>query len=355
MRINLKKSFFSEKEFVIVENKDMRAIAFRYSTGVEAIRVENKKGSFTILPFQGQQIWRAEFMGRNIGMKTLFEEPVPTKDLLKTYGCFLMHCGISGMGVPQEGDSHAQHGEIPNGDYATAYIDCGEDYIAVGGSYIYNESFKRNYTFSPECRLYADDTVLKFNIELENRRNEPMEYMYLAHINFRPINGAELIYSGDYGSVKPYRNVENPQTEDEKKLYDYLNRLDENPEIHHKVGAEGQCYKPEICFNVKYKGDENNRAYTLQYTENDGACYTNHPVDVLPEAIRWIARTSDEDSMGMVLPATAEHLGYSHAKRNGQIKVLGPNEKLNFTLEAGYLNAEQAKEVKSKIEKINIG
>ena len=103
--------------------------------------------------------------------------------------------------------------------------------------------------------------------------------------------------------------------------------LIENPEIMNNVGAEGQSYDPEICFRLKYKGDENNRAYTMQYT-NDGAEFVNHPVDALPDAIRWISRTLNEDSMGMVLPCTAEHLGYTHAKNNGQIKILPPNETL---------------------------
>lgn len=354
MRINLKKSFFGETEFVLAENPriGMRAVAFRYSTGVEAVRIENTKGSFTILPFQGQQIWRAEFLGKELGMRTFFEEPVPTKELLKTYGCFFMHCGIEAFGSPGEGDKHPQHGELPNADYREAYIECGDDYMAVGGSFKYDVSFTRNYTFAPECRLYADATRLVFNMELENRRNSPMEYMYLAHINFRPIDGAELVYSGDYGSVRPYQKVENPQTEEEKKLYDYLKLIEKDPTVHHRVGAEGQCYNPEICFNVKYKGDENNRAYTLQYTK-DGANFVDHPVDVLPEAIRWISRTGDEDSMGMVLPATAEHLGYSYAKKNGQIKVLGPKEKLCFTIEAGVLNTVDAETMKAKIEKMN--
>lgn len=348
MRINLKKSFFSEKEFVIAEENGMKAVLFRYQTGVEAIRVENEKGYFIILPYQGQQIWRANFLGKELVMKTKFSEPVPTTEYLKTYGGFLLHCGFNAFGVPQKDDNHPQHGETPNGEFKTAYIDITEDYIAVGGSYFYDVSFTKNYTFTPECRLYKNDTVLKININLENRRNSPMEYMYLCHINFRPIDGAELIYSADYNNIKIFK-PENP----EEKLRTYMEKVEKNPEIHHKVGAEGQVYNPEICFGINgYKGDENNTAYTLQYTEN-GASYVSHPVDILPVGIRWISRTGDEDSMGMVLPATAEHLGYMNAKRNGQIKILEPLGKLSFTIEAGWLEKTDADKVKEKIEEIN--
>ena len=90
----------------------------------------------------------------------------------------------------------------------------------------------------------------------------------------------------------------------------------------------------------------------MQYTDN-GAFYVSHPTDVLPMGIRWISRTGIEDSMGMVLPATGEHLGYTYAKNNGQIKMLEPFGVLKYTLEAGYLPKEQADDMKAKIEKIN--
>ena len=43
MKINLREEFFTEKEFVLAENKSLRAIAFRYSTGVAALKIENAK------------------------------------------------------------------------------------------------------------------------------------------------------------------------------------------------------------------------------------------------------------------------------------------------------------------------
>lgn len=351
MRIYLKKEIFGEKEFLLVENGSMKATAFRYSTGIEAVKVENKKGYFIILPFKGQQIWRVHFLGKDLQMKTMMEEPVPTKEYLKTYGAFLLHCGIAAFGAPQKEDTHPQHGEIPNADYQTAYIDCGEDYIAVGGRLDYDESFVRNYTFSPECRLYENDTVLKLHMVLENRRQKPMEYMYLCHINFRPMDGAELIYSADYDSknVKVHKIIsDNLPKEQAEKLLTYMEQIEKEPALHHKVGVPGQSYDPEICFAVNYKGDEKNRAYTLQYTDT-GACYVNHPVDVLPVGVRWISRTGDEDSMGMVLPATAEHLGYTRAKKMGQVKVLPANGRLEWSIEAGYLEPEQAAQIKEKI------
>lgn len=353
MRINLKKEFFGDREFTLVENDSMRAVAFCYSTGVEAIRVENSKGYFIILPFQGQQIWRANFLGKDLVMKTHFDEPVATTEYLKTYGGFFLHCGICACGVPQSDDNHPLHGETPNAVYDNAYIECNDEYIAVGGALEYNMAFKRHHIFSPQCRLYKDDTVLKVHVSIENKRHESMEYMYLAHINFHPIDGAELIYSADYKKNKVHKFLgDNMTEEDAKALMDYMNAVEKDSSLHHKVGAAGQKYDPEVCFTVYYNGDEDNRAYTMQYTD-EGACYVSHPTDYLPIGIRWIARTCDEDSMGMVLPATSEHLGYSNAKRAGQVKVLEPMGKIEFMIEAGYIDKKKADEVKEKIEKIN--
>ena len=354
MRICLQKEFFKEKEYELVSNGSMKVTAFRYSTGVDALKVENSRGYFIILPFQGQQIWRANFDGRDLVMKTKFNEPEPTDDYLKTYGGFLLHCGICAFGVPQEDDSHPLHGETPNAAYRKAYIECGENYIAVGGSLEYNVSFTKNYIFSPECRLYENDTVLKVSVELENRRSKPMEYMYLCHINFRPTDGARLIYSADYDKehIKVFKQIaDNVPKQQAEQLRAYMDAVQENPELHHAVGAPGQIYDPEICFAINYKGDAQGRAYTLQYAE-DGACYVSHPTDVLTVGIRWIARTGDEDSMGMVLPATGEHLGYQNAKRSGQVKILPPKGRIRFLIEAGYLEKERADEVKKKIEEI---
>lgn len=285
-------------------------------------------------------------------MKTKFEEPKPTKEYLETYGGFLLHCGIGAFGVPQENDNHPLHGEIPNAIYQKAYVKCDDDFIAVGGHLTYDASLKQSYTFSPECRLYKGETFLKVSVEIENRRNAPMEYMYLCHINFRPIDGVELIYSANYDKehIKVFRRIADGIPEKQKEaLLAYMDAVQMHPELHHKIGGAEQLYDPEICFAVKYKTDKNGRAYTLQMME-DGAYYVSHPADILPTGIRWIARTSDEDALGMVLPATGEHLGYENAKKRGEIKVLPPMGKISFSLEAGYLNKERAEDVRKKIE-----
>ena len=48
----------------------------------------------------GQMIWRANFLGRELTMKSIHDEPLPAKSVFgEIYGCFLMHCGLTAMGM----------------------------------------------------------------------------------------------------------------------------------------------------------------------------------------------------------------------------------------------------------------
>jgi len=349
MKLNLKKSLFTFEKEMLIEHGEFKIKAFCYESGVEALEVENNKCSFIFTPFKGQQIWHYCVGERELSMQTSVKEPVDTMVYLKNYGGFLYHCGIISFGAPDA--EHPHHGEIPNAIYDKAYVICGEDeggkYIALGGELNHDTAFIRKYKFSPEIKLYEGSSVFKINVCIENMRSYPLEYMYLCHINFRPIDGAELVSSTKYDAehIKLYRS------EGSEELLKYFDELEKDFSIMNKVGHAGEAYDPEICFGIKYESDEDNRAYTLQDT-GDGACYVSHPADVLTNGVRWISRTKNEDSMGMVLPATGEHIGYANAKEKGQIQVLEPNGKLSFCIEAGFIDAAEADKVKKKIAAI---
>ena len=50
-KINLYKEFFIEKERTVFDNGNLKATLFKYSTGIEAVKVQNKRGYFILLPF----------------------------------------------------------------------------------------------------------------------------------------------------------------------------------------------------------------------------------------------------------------------------------------------------------------
>ncbi len=348
MKINLQKSFFEKKCELLTYGK-FRITAFSYQSGVEALKVENSRISFIFTPFKGQQVWHLTVDGEEISMNATVKEPQDTMMYLQNYGGFLYHCGVISFGSPDA--EHPQHGELPNAKYDSAYIACGEDsrgkYVALGGSHEHNTAFVRRYRFSPEIKLYEDGTILNIKVKLENLRAYPLEYMYLCHINFLPFDGASLITSSkcDKEHVTVYGG------EGSKEYLAYLGALESDLSLMNEVGADGQCYDPELCFGIEYEENEEHRGYTLQDTGN-GACYVSHPTDILPYSIRWVSRTKNEDSMGMCLPATGEHLGYKNAKDKGQIKILPPNATLEFEMEAGWLDKEECESVKKKIKEI---
>ena len=100
-KIYLYEDFFKENEKTVASYGELSASIFTYSTGVKAVRLSNSKGSIILLPYMGQMIWRAEFCGYEMAMRSIYDEPMPAKNVFgETYGCFLMHCGLTAMGNP---------------------------------------------------------------------------------------------------------------------------------------------------------------------------------------------------------------------------------------------------------------
>ena len=88
--LTLSADFFSQGERTIATFGSTAVSCFRFSTGVEAVRIRNGVGEVVLLPFQGQQVWDASFFGRRFTMKSMFSEPVPNVPFLQTYGGFLL-------------------------------------------------------------------------------------------------------------------------------------------------------------------------------------------------------------------------------------------------------------------------
>ena len=358
-KVNINRRYFSEGETKILENGTLQVYTFIYPTGVEGVKVKNSRGYFVALPYLGQQIWEAEFDGHILQMESLIKVPRKKTHFVENYGCLLMHCGFTAMGVPQSDDNHPQHGELPLAEYEELWLGSGEDekgkFVEVSGRYNYTKFFGANYNFVPTYRLYEDDTIIYLNVKATNMRSNPMDYMYLAHINYRPFENSKLIYSAkrDKEHIKVFKNIPDNLTPEEKqKLSDYMDAVEENPAIMDDVFAKGQYYSPEIVFAVDYEADEEGRAYSLQCLEDGYATYVCHPKDKLPVGVRWMGYTDDEKAVGMVLPATADHMGFCNAKRNGMIKVLGPGEMFECDIEFGLTSPEKTEKIIAKIERI---
>jgi len=134
----LRREMFGEREREIVRFGDLSASAFRYDTGVEAIRLKTPRGEAVVLPFMGQMLWSAEFDRVQLGMRSLFAAPRPVATIIETYGCLAYHSGLLRNGVPGAGDTHPLHGEAPCAPMDAAQIVCGADsrgrFLAIAGA-----------------------------------------------------------------------------------------------------------------------------------------------------------------------------------------------------------------------------
>lgn len=356
-KINLYKEFFVEKEKTVFEAGSLKASLFKYANGIEAVKLSNDKGYVTLLPFVGQQIWDMEFLGHNMVMKSIYDDPEICYDFYgESYGCFLMHCGLTAMGNPTAEDTHTPHGELPIAKYKEAYILAGEDekgkYISLSGSYTHKRAFEHDYEFTPECRLYEGASTIDMIITFTNHKDLPLEYFYLCHINYRPIDGAQLIYTAKSENIVAHHEVpEGYPKELADKTNAYLDKLDKDASIMNVIDSKTQSYAPEIVFTCKYDADENGDAHTMQLLPDGYACYVMHKPEELPFGVRWISRTKDEDALGMVLPATAQHMGYLYCKEKGLEKYLQSGESMTYHITTGILSPEESNIIKNKIYK----
>ncbi len=356
-KIELQKTFFTDKEKVLCEHGVLNVSLFKYSTGIEALTLRGRWGYITVLPYKGNQIWRAEFLNHSLVMKTLFDEPQQTNEFLKTYGGFLIHCGLTAIGNPSPDDTHPLHGELPNAPYQKCSIIIGEDdkgkYIEICGEFTYIIGFEVGYKFISSYRLYENDTTFHVKNRIVNLRGTEQEYFYLCHINFRPVDGARLVYSAKKEDIFTHVLIpDNMNPADKSKLEKYFEYLQKDVSNHDVIGGDEQFYKPEIVFTVKYQKDENGRGHCMQVLPDGYACYVSHFPDQLPYGIRWICRMENEDALGMLLPATGEHNGYHDCVKKGYVRYMPVGKDVVLEFDVGMLRPEHATELTEKIKEM---
>ena len=354
--VQLQERFFTEKESEFVTSAGLTASLFRYASGVCGVRLANRKGHLTLLPFQGQQIWDAVFEGRTLTMKSMFREPVPTKEYLATYGAFFVHCGATAMGVPSKEDTHPLHGELPNAHYQQAFLQVGTDdrgaFIALGGQTEYIVAFNHHYLFEPCVKLYADAAVFPIASKLTNLKKTPMDYMYMAHVNFRPVDGGRLVYSAPCTPEHTRVSINVPKhiksSHPIEEFTAFLQQLQADPRKHTTLTPD-LILDPEVIFFIDYQADAAGFAHSLQIHPDGFAHYLKHRLAELPKGVRWLCRTPDQDALGLYLPATAEHQGFLTEKSKGHLKQLAGGASVEFYVEAGLCDPHETSRLENVI------
>jgi hypothetical protein len=359
VKILIKKEFFSSNTKNILNFGSLKAEIFKYSTGVEALKLYNNLGYIIQLPFRGQQIWSAVFEDRVLTMKSLFDEPRNVDSFLLTYGCFLMHCGALRMGCPGPEDDHPLHGELPYACYDKAWLVAGEDdngkYIGLTGLFEHNVAFADKYFAIPTTKIYENHSVINVEIVIENKSNYPMELMYMTHINFRPVEGGEIYQCFDWSKENIVVRESIPQHVSVGNEYkNFISKIFENPSVTKKIKAN-DIYNPEVVMFIKNpKIDENNLTHYLQVNPNGTSDYVSYNPKIFDHASRWIVRNKNQEALGIALPGTADAEGYLKEKEKGNIKQIPPNVSKKFNVNVGYLNKIETKKMIKKIENIKV-
>lgn len=353
--ITLSPAYFIEKETELVQRDSLVASIFRYPSGVCAVRLRNSVGEAILLPYQGQQIWSARFFERELTMCSMIKQPRPTQEFLENFGGFLVHCGITAMGGPSVQDTHPLHGELPNAPFQEAYLFLGENedgpYLGLGGRYQHTVAFRHNYLAETRLRLSAGSGLMWLELAVTNLKHTPMEWMYLAHINFRPVDNGRLVYSAlptpQHVRVSSHipAHIQPPSG-----YRQFLEELSRQPEKHH-VFLPTMRYDPEVVISIDYLTDKQGWAHTLQVHPDGSADYVRHRPDQLDKCLRWISRTPDQDALG-IEPATAEVSGYLAEKAKGNVKILPPGGKCTAQIQMGALLPEEAQKIEQVILRI---
>ena len=354
-RINFNPSFFNDRPFELLEDGDLGATAFRYATGVCGLRIRNASCSMVVLPYMGQQIWFAEFCGKNLTQRSIFEEPLATTKFGDNYGALLLHCGLTNINAAGEGEDYPLHGELPFANYPETYTGIGTDdrgkYLAVGGTFVYRNSQEYHYAYSPELRLYSGSTVPEMHIDIHNRRSSALDYMFMCHMNWLAVDGSRLVYSApkDAEHIRVSPTELEGDTPRAAAIREYGQRLLEDPSIADVLDSGTQCYDPEMCINIRYKSDRAGWAHAMQVMPDGDACYVGFRTAELPYALRWFCRTGDEDGLGVALPTTGTNHSTAYQKAHGFFNTIPPHGHHQLRFDFGYLAPAEAQKMEKKI------
>jgi hypothetical protein len=318
--INLPSDTVMEAMPVLASYRDLTASTFRFSTGVLALRIANEVGWIDLLPYQGQQIWDAQFYDRRLTMNSIFSEPQLRPNYLESYGAFLIHCGATAMGRPSSGDAHPLHGELPNARYQSPRLQVGNDelgaYMSLTSIYHHRVAFNYYYRAQPTVTLRSASGRLSVDMTIQNLRQSPMDMMYMLHINFLPIDGAELIDS--ISGAAPVRRA---------------------------VLNYGRTVDPELVLDLAGGVNAEGWSHAVQLLPDGSADFVSHRPGELDHALRWLVRNGDEQALGLSPPATAQVEGYTSEKAKGHVKSLSPDARFHCTVKFGALTSTDAEEL----------
>ncbi len=352
--IALRKNAFSADERTIAEYAGITASVFVYDSGIEAVRLVNARGHLVVLPYFGQMIWDAVFDGVDLTMANMFTMPRPADVIVGTYGCFAFHSGLLRNGCPSPEDDHPLHGEMPCAAMDTAGLECGEDadgpYVALTGTREYVMGFGAHYLARPRVVLRPESTLFDIEMAVENLSGDPMDLMYMCHVNFAFCEGARIVQPAAFAPTDTVVRTAVPgHVCKTPEFLSFIDALAQDPSAM-EVLDEPARYNPEQVFYVRNlrTGGDGKTAVMMMRREGD-AFHIAYDTEVFPHTVRWVLVNEDQKVCAFALPSTCEPEGYLAESRKGHVRTLERGGKAEFSVRLGYLDADAAKMAKRRI------
>lgn len=351
----LEKDSFTASERTIAEFDGLKASSFVYPSGIQALRLSNRRGHLVILPFMGQMIWDAVFDGVDLTMKNMFTIPRPASDILGTYGCFAFHSGLLANGCPSADDSHPMHGEMPVAPMDTAVLECGEDeggsFMALAGTREYVMGFGAHYLARPRIKFRPDATLFDIVMDVENLAGDPMSLMYMCHVNFAFAEDAKIIQPTEFNSENTrVRKVVPAHVPQSPEYLEFLTELVENPGLMETMN-EPDRYNPEQVFYLRnLRANSTGETATMMKRVEGDAFHIAYNINEFDHTVRWVLANADQQVCAFALPSTCEPEGLIAETGKGNVRHLNAGERAHFSVQLGYLDKAAAELAEQRIK-----
>ncbi|MGF1760811.1 aldose 1-epimerase family protein [Photobacterium sagamiensis] len=331
----LYKELFTRETKMLLDTNGVKVSAFKYNSGVEALKVENSQGYLIVLPYVGQMIWDARFKGIDMCMENMFSEPKAKNTIIETYGCFAFHSGIIRNGCPSPQDDHPLHGEMPCAAMDKAWLEIDGDKVSVKGEYEYVMGFGDHYLASPSVALAQDSSLFKICMTVKNLASVPMPLQYMCHMNTAYFENATLSQNIPNRAIQLRESIP-AHVKPTPSWLDFNQTLKQSSTPINCLNTP-EFYDPEIVY---FMDDLSKYSENLEFKmelEDGRVLITKFNSSEFNFATRWILYNGDQKVGAYVLPATCRPEGYLAAKESGSLIVLETGGVRTFTVETGVL------------------
>lgn len=331
--IELQRDFFKEKKKLFYKNDQLTVHLFRYSTGIEALEINNAHGKMIVLPYMGQIIWDLEFDDIDLKMKNMFRQPKKATNIVDTYGCFAFHSGLISNGCPGPNDQHELHGEMACAEMDRAWLEVTDTGIKVCGETEYVKGFGHHYLASPTVEMFADQTYVDIAMKVQNMAGVEMPLQYMCHTNYTYLEGAVMKQTVP-DDVFSLRKSIPEHVKPTQKWLDYNERLLAGDEVLTTLN-QSDMYDPEIVFFADQLSQYGTEVEFTMTSPNGVTLFTSFSTEELNHATRWLLYNEDQQVGAFVLPATCRPEGFLAAEQSGTLIKLGAGEERSFTVRTG--------------------